>query len=368
MKLNTKTKNYLKNKTSGYVSKNQKFEDLSGYIRLDLGENLLGSVNITDNLKFIDKDILAYYADPSNTKIKKTIAYLYNLATSNVTIANSTNEIIDFLPRMIMEKGSKSLIVLPSFFRFLDTSLLMESKITYVSLLKENGFKPNSSIINNICNVSKKNNLGIIWICNPNNPTGEVYEIEDIEKIAKISSSFIVIDEAFFEFYDPENKNSAIKLVNKYKNIIVLRTLSKAYGLAGLRFGYAVAHPKTIETIEKYRDTLLMTSGLVVKLASVALKDQQFIKKTAERTRNLKQELYSRISELRNLEIGSNTKTNIFILRHKKKNIYKELLQKGILTADFTQSKGIEGMGYARITIADEVKNERLIESLKEID
>lgn len=368
MRLNKITKNYLKNKTSGYLSKNQKYDDLSQYLRLDLGENLLGSANITNRLRSIGKKVLSYYTDPSNTKIKKVIASLYNLSADNVIIASSSNEIIDFLPRMTTDKNSKSIITLPSFFRFSEASLLMQGKIMYLNLSAENGFKPDSALIDNIFNLANRNNVSIIWICNPNNPTGEVYKQEDVERIVKNSTSLVIVDEAFFEFYDPEHKKSAINLTYRYKNLIVLRTLSKAYGLAGLRFGYALAHPKTIEIIEKYRNTLLMTSGLIVNLAAAALMDQKFIQKTASETRRFRENSFREISKLKNLEIGSDSKTNIYLLRHRTKDLYEELLKRGIFTADFRKSEGIENMGFVRITVGDEEKNKKLLTCLKEIN
>lgn len=368
MKLNTITNKYLKIRVSGYLSKDQKFDDLSKYLRLDLGENLLGSANITKILGSIDKKIIAYYTDPSNSKIKKIIASLYNLSMNNVTIANNSNEIIDYLPRITTDKNSKSIVVIPSFYRFYEASLLMQGEVIYLRLSKDNGFKPDSKPIDNICNLAKKNNASLIWICNPNNPTGEIYEQEYIERIVKNSQSLLIVDEAFFEFYDPEHKKSAIKLIHKYENLIVLRTLSKAYGLAGIRFGYALAHPKIIEVIEKYRDTLMMTSGLIINIAGTALMDQTFIQRTALETRRLKGNLFREISKLNTLEIGADTKTNIFLLKHKTKDLYEELLKRHILTADFRNSKGIENMGYVRITIADEEKNKRLLTCLKEIN
>lgn len=367
MKLNTITKKYLRNKVSGYLSKDQKFDDLSKYLRLDLGENLLGSANVINTLRSIDKKIIAYYTDPSNTQIKKIIASLYNLSTDNVTIANNSNEIIDFLPRMTAARNTKSIITLPSFYRFAEASLAAQDKIKYLNLSAENGFKPDLTLINHIRNLANKNNVSIIWICNPNNPTGEVYEQEHIERIIKNSPSLVIVDEAFFEFYDPKHKKSAMKLIHKYENLIVLRTLSKAYGLAGLRFGYALAHPKTIEIIEKYRDTLLMTSGLIINLAMAALMDQVFIQRTALETRKLRENLFREISSLKNLEIGSHTKTNIYLLKHKAKDLYEELLKRNILTTDLRRSKGIENMGYVRITVADEEKNKDLLTALKEI-
>lgn len=368
MKFNIRTQLYLKNKAKGYLSKDHSDDKLNHYLRLDLGENLLGHAKIPATKEYIEESTLRYYSDPSNSRIKKTISSLYNLSLKNITIANNSNEIIDFLPKMINEENSKNIVVLPTFFRIIDSLDQINSKNLYLNLTEDNDFKPNSKLINNIIISSNKNHVDTIWICNPNNPTGEVYYIKDIENILRLTKTTLIVDEAFFEFYDYKNENSAIRLVNKYRNLIVLRTLSKAYGLAGIRFGYALSNPETIEKIENYRDTLLMTSNLVVKLAQVAIRDKSFIKKTAIETKKLRDYLFNEIKKLKNLKLGSISKTNVFLLKHLKKDIYKELLNKNILTADFRNAKGLEGLGYVRITVGDKNKNKILIKALKKIN
>jgi len=368
MRLNKRTRLYLKNKTKGYLSKDQSLNMLKHYLRLDLGENLLGHAKVSIEKKHFEENTIRYYSDPSNSEIKKTISSLYNLSPKNITIANNSNEIIDFLPKMINEEKSNNIIVLPTFFRIIDSLNQVNSKNLYLNLKEANQFIPDKNLINKIITTSNNGRADTIWICNPNNPTGEIYSLKDIERILKLTKAILIVDEAFFEFYDYKNENSAIRLINKYKNLIVLRTLSKAYGLAGLRMGYALSNPDIIEEIENYRDTLLMTSGLTVKLAGTALKDHSFIKKTAVETKKLRNDLFNEIKKLENLKIGSISKTNIFLLKHLKKDVYKELLNKNILTADFRNAKGLESLEYVRITVGDKNKNRRLIEALKDID
>lgn len=371
MRLNKRTRNYLRKKVSGYLSKENKSEELDKYLRLDLGENLLANINPAKILKSLDQDTLKYYTDPSNTTLKEIIAKLYKISVNNISIANSSNELIDVLPKMVMEKGETSIIINPTFFRYEDSVLQVGGKPIYLNLSEEEGYKPNSELINKICQLAIENKAKIIWICNPNNPTGEIYSLSDIEKVVKESKSLVIVDEAFYELYAPKNSQSAIQLIGNYRNLIVLRTLSKGYGLAGLRMGYAIANSTTISVIEQYRDTLLMTSGVVVKLAKQILSNQKYIEKieqTAHQTRIIKRRLYSQISKLSNLQIGSDTKTNVYLLRHKTKNLYEELLQRGIKTADFRQSAGLENLGYIRVTIGNEAQNKKLLAVLKEVN
>lgn len=368
MKLNEVVKNYLKNKTVGYLSKDQNSDDLDKYLRLDLGENLLAKCPIINSVKDINLNTLTYYSDPSNSKIKETISKLYGLTGNNVLIANSSNEIIDLLPRMVLDNKSKVLIVTPTFFRYIDASLKAGGEIVKVALKQTDHYIPTLEVIDEICKASTQHQAGIVWICNPNNPTGEVYQLKDIEKIVKASSGLVVVDEAFYEYYDLEDKESAINLINKYPNLLVIRTMSKAYGLAGLRLGYALGNVRTISLIESYQDTLLMTSNLIVKLASLVLSDREYLKQSIIETQKQKFWVYSEISKLSKLEIGANTKANVYILRHKNKDLYQELLKHNILTADFRKATGLEDMGYVRITIGDNEKNQQLIKALREVN
>lgn len=367
MKLNKAAKNYLKNKTAGYLSKDQSSGDLNKYLRLDLGENLLAKSKLLNKFPALDEDTLSYYSDPSNSKIKQKIAGLYGLSRKNVMIANSSNEIIDLLPRILIGKKNKVIIITPTFFRYIDSSLKAGGKLIRIGLKQEDKYCPTAEVIDKICKASIQYQASIIWICNPNNPTGEIYKLDDIEKIVKKSSGLVVVDEAFYEYCDLENKHSAINLINKYPNSLVLRTLSKAYGLAGLRLGYALSHPKTIAILENYQDTLLMTSGLIIKIAETAFKNRRYLKKTIKETRKQKILLYSEIAKLPNLEIGADTKTNVYILRHKNKDLFQELLKRNILSADFRKADGLQNLGYVRVTIGDKKKNRILLKALKEV-
>lgn len=365
MEINKLTKNYLKANISGYLSKDSNENRYKGYLRLDLGENLLiRKHNIVSDFSLTD---LIFYSDPSNENIKKIISANHNVLNENIVIANNTNEIIDYLPKMIIEKGNSVLIPVPNFFRFDEASLQAGAKIIYLNYPKSLSVNP--IFIKKIISVVNKNTIKLLWLSNPNNPTGEIIKLSDIEKIVKnCKECFIVIDEAYIEFYDQKDKNSAINLIKKYKNLIVLRSLSKAYGCAGIRFGYGIAHKETILLIENYRNTLLMTSNIVIKLASDILKTNSFLIKTATETRKLKKELFSEINKLKNIKIGFDSKTNIYLLKHLKKDIYKELLKRKIVAADFRNSRGLEGLGYVRLTISNKKDNKKLLRTLKEIN
>jgi len=368
MHVNNLTKNYLKHHISGYVSKDQKTENLDKHTRLDLGENLLGCSHKTLScLKKIKQSDLNYYTDPSGSKIKKTISNLYKIKQSNIILSNSSDEIIQYLPKIILNPKEKALVITPTFFRFIESTLSAGGKLIYQPLAEKKNYEHSQESIENIIKKINKHHIKLVWLCNPNNPSGTILNLSQIEQIVKNSKAFVVLDEAFYEFYDLENKNSGLKLIHKYQNLIVLRTLSKAYGLAGLRLGYALAHEKTAKTIEKCRNTLLMTSAVVQKIAISALKDQSWLKKTVTQTKKLQKEVITNLKKQENLHLIASSKTNVYLLKHKTKDIYKELKKRGILTADFRNAKGIEGKKYVRITVGNKKSNQKLLIALKKI-
>src|SRR4030042_2450820 len=124
MILNQQAKKYLKQHISGYVSKDQKNDDLSRYLRLDLGENLLGfSPKVLDSLKNITKEDFQHYADPSGSKTKTIIAGINEVIKENIILSNSSNEIIDYLPKITLEPKDKALIIMPTFYRHIESLL-----------------------------------------------------------------------------------------------------------------------------------------------------------------------------------------------------------------------------------------------------
>lgn len=368
MYINTLTKKYLTQHVSGYVGRETGTKTTNSLLRLDLGENLLGyNPNVYRALRRLSKADLNFYADPTGINIKQVIANVYDLAPTNITVANSSNEIIDYLPKMILEPKDKVLIIVPTFFRYIESSLSVGGSIIYISLKEEDGYKCTDKVIAKIIECANRINIKLIWLCNPNNPTGLVLDIQHIEKIVKKTNAFVVLDEAFYEFYDLTNKDSGVRLIQKYQNLIVLRTLSKAYGLAGLRLGHALAHEKVIEKIELYRNTLLMTSSVIQKLASTALRDQQWLKSTVSETKQLRENLEKDLSNILNLQLVKGSEANIYLLRHDHKDLYEELNKRGIVTADFRQSKGLERKRYVRITVGNKQENAKLLRALKNI-
>lgn len=366
MKPNSFWINCFKKARQSYVDRNVKFLHLNNFSG---GENtFLLSKKIINEANIGLKD-LNNFPDPSCQMIKSKIADVFHVPSTCITIGNGSDEIIENIPRIFLEPNEEILTITPTFFRFIEASKKMKAKVLTILTSPKDKFRFTSKVIKNVCTVIKKRQPKIIWLCSPNNPTGAVMSLKQIEKIILISKNLIIVDEAFQEFVDPQNKKSAIRLIKQHKNLIVIRTFSKAWGLPGIRFGFAISNPCINRILEKWRlpfNTNIFAQKVIISVLNNFHQLQLAL--IARETENNRRWLFMQIKKLSNLEIGADSKSNLFILRHKSKDLFKELLKRNILAADFRQEKGIQGMGFVRITIQDKPKNIKLLSALKSIN
>lgn len=366
MKPNSFWRNSIKNNLrSSYLNNSVNF---SSFIDFLSGENILARPQmITDAVKNIKLSDLQPVPDINCSELKKKISGVLNIVPETITVGNGSDEIIENISRVFLEPVDKIFTIVPTFFRFVDSSRRMKGEILTVATTEDEKFKFTERVITKTLDIIEKHNPKIIWLCSPNNPTGEVMELDQIETIVQKSKNLVVVDEAFQELVDPVNKKSAINLLKEHKHLLVLKTFSKTWGLGGVRFGFAVGSAAIINTLEKWRlpfNVNLITRKIILKL----LDNWDYLKIIVKKTGEERKKLFDQINRIPGLEIGTESKINIFILKHKTKDIFQELLRRGILTADFRQASGLEGKGYVRITIKTRKENEILLKALREIN
>lgn len=357
MKPNSFWKNCFQTQSESYLKNMTKFKRLLNFSN---GENaLFMPKKIESNIRSV--------GDPSCHEIKNTIAKVFSVSSDMITVGNGSDEIIENIPKVFLEPGENVLTILPTFFRFAESTIKMKGKVLKVFTEEKDKFRFTDEIIKKTLSLINKFQPKIIWLCSPNNPTGEMMTLSQIEKITKKSKNLVVVDEAFQEFVDPDNKKSSLKLLKNNKNIIVLKTFSKNMGLGGVRFGFAIGSPETIDVLEKWR-LPFNVSNLTKEIILVLVKNWRHLRSIVNEININRRELLSEINKLDNFEIGADSKTNIFILRHKNKSIFKELLKRNILAADLKNTLGLKGMNFVRITVKTRKENKILLEALKEIN
>lgn len=321
------------------------------FLRLDLGE-------------FMGRSGAVPYPDPSQRAFKRQFAHLWGISEDMLTLGSGSDELIEIIPRIFLNPGDNVLVVIPTFFRFADASLRVGAVVQQIATTVKSKFALTDQTVSDIIHRAKVNDARIIWLCSPNNPTGVPVTENHIATICRKTKALVVLDSVFFSI-GQQIINQA-KLVKRFPNLIILRSLSKLDGGAGLRIGVAIANPKIIAHIEAWRlpfniPTSLLQSGCVVLQA---IRKKQKLSDVIAKERKRMSEA---IAKLPSFEIGAPSETTIILLRHKTKDLFRLLCKHHILAADMRRTPGLEGMGFVRITIQSQLENTRLLTILQNI-
>lgn len=322
-------------------------------LKLDFNENTVGPSQKVRNLINLDSSVLNTY--PNYLGLREKLAEYVKTKPENIVLTNGSDEGIDLSMRCFVNKNEEVIIPTPSYKLFYNYAQFSGAKIVKILYSPDFSF-PAKEILKKISNKTK-----IIVICNPNSPTGTLVSLPNIKKIAKkAKNSVILVDEAYFEF----SGISAISLLKKFPNIIILRTLSKAFGLAGLRLGYMIANKEIAQQITKAKSPYSVNL-IAVKSAFLALDDLDYVKKYI-REINKNKKLLEKFLEKRKIQYYESSANFIPVNFGQSKNFVKnKLFEKGILVRDVSSNPLLENC--LRITIGAKKQMEILMKALDSI-
>ena len=264
------------------------------------------------------------YPDPLQRELKKAISGIKNLPAEKIFVGNGSDEAIDLLFRIFCQPGADNVVAAgPSYGMYKVASGIND--IEFREVLLRSDFSLDSEAVLKAVDENTK----IIFLCSPNNPSGNLLEEESVEKIAKEFKGILVIDEAYIDFSESESYTGKLE---EYPRLVVLQTLSKAWGMAGLRVGFAFASEKIISVMTKVkypynigRDTLVRVLEALTK--SIDNKVEKIIR---ERKRVSKL-----LSEIPEVEKVFPSNANFLLVKFKDcKRIYNKLLSNGIVVRD----------------------------------
>lgn len=330
-----------------------KTSDLPVSIKLDAneGENILLEDIIKNGIKFDENFNLSRYPDNDARLLKLEISKYIKCKPENIIVGNGSSEMIELIIKTFVDRDEIILSPVPTFTMYLVFSEIYSTKFVGVSCNEDF-----SVDINNIIEKATELKPKVIFLCNPNNPTGFLIGKKDIEKLILNTDSIVVIDEAYIDFAE----GSMVDEISKYENLIVLRTLSKALGLAGIRLGYMIANEKIIDIINRVRSPYNLNS-ITQYLGVLSFKNKDKIFDYVEKIKIERKLLYN---NLKNMGIKVyNSKGNFIFFYSNIKNLYEKLIKKGILIRKF---KG-ELENYYRVTVGNELENKIFIESFREV-
>jgi len=325
-------------------------------LRLDFNENTIGcSPKVIQALRQVDANKLSVY--PEYTKFMKKLASFLKINENELLLTNATDEAIQLVMNTFVEKGDEVIIPVPTFAMFKFYASLAEAKIKEV-LYEEDLTYPIDSIINSISSKTK-----IVILVNPNNPTGTAILEKDILQIiqkAQDNDALVLVDEAYYEFYG----KSCLELIRKYENVIITRTFSKAYGLAGMRIGYIVANSKTMGFLEKAGSPYSINS-LAVIAAEAALEDYRYMNDYVREVNENKSFVENELARLGIKTYSSEANFLIANFGNLCESIYERLKQKDILVRNRTKDQLLKNC--LRIGIGTKKQCNQFIKTLKEI-
>jgi histidinol-phosphate aminotransferase len=329
-----------------YASARDEFKGTAS-VYLDANENNLGSLAGNNYNR---------YPDPHQKALKNKIASLKAVKPSQIFLGNGSDEAIDLLFRMICRPGLDRALFLPPTYGMYEVSAnLNDVQLDTVQLTPDFQL-PVAEVLRNVKNTTK-----IIFICSPNNPTGNSINPESIEAILDNFDGLVVLDEAYIDFSETP---SWTKRLTEYSNLVVLQTFSKAWGMAGLRLGMAFASEEIIAILDKIKPPYNINEA-TQELALKALDQDEQLKYMVEEIVQERQMLEAALPTLAIVEKVYPSNANFILVKVKDANeLYTYLLDKGIVTRNRSSLPGCEGC--LRISIGTTEENQQLYQAIAE--
>ena len=304
---------------------------------------------------------ILHYPDSQCTDLRKTIAGKIPCNESNVIVGNGSNELFYLIPRALQPE--KGVLLHPTFGEFKDA--FCNSNVNVVEIITED---KNFPVINTNISTLKSVEDCMVFLCNPNNPTGQLIRREDIIELVKDNPNrLIVIDEAFMDFVGDHEKYSVIKDAPLMDNLIVVRSLTKFYGFPGLRLGYLVANESIVNKLMKYKEP--WTVNTIAQVAGMAaINDEEFAVNTRQYVSGEKTFLHDGLSIIKGIHPFQPT-VNFILVRIgddgiTSSEIQNLLLKSNILIRNCSNFVGLDE-NYFRVAVKTRDDNHKLLNALK---
>lgn len=322
------------------------------FIKLNTNESPFPpSGDAVEAIKKACNSTLRLYPGPTSESLRRTFAEQNGLSVNNVFAANGSDEIFTLIFRGFIESGEKAAFAYPSYSLY--STMADVNGVDYETIELEDDFSFNLQMF-------LKDKYKLVIIANPNNPTGTYCSTDEISSFLDKFKGLLVVDEAYIDFYG----GSSIAMVKEYDNLIVTRSFSKSYSLAGLRVGIAAAHRDIIEGFMKIKDSYNL-DRLAIAGATAALIDEKTFRYNMTQIVNNKEYLEERLESLGFSIIPS--RANFILVKHpdiSAVELYRKLKENGILVRFFDRKRVSE---YIRITIGSMMEIKTLCSAIETI-
>jgi histidinol-phosphate aminotransferase len=298
------------------------------------------------------------YPDPQQSNVKKVLAKQKKLQTNQILLGNGSDEVLDLIFRAFCEPKVDNVITLPPTYGMYGVLANINAVENREVLLSED-FQPQVEKILEAVDSTTK----IIFLCSPNNPTANSFSDESVVKLLQNFKGLIVIDEAYIDF---SKKQSWMNELDEYHNLVITQTLSKAYGLAGIRLGICYGSPEVISVLNKIKPPYNVNE-LTQLRALERLSNPEKIKSEIVSIIEQREELLKVLVDVKFVEKIYPTEANFILIKVDDANKrYNELISKGIVIRNRTTQPLCENT--LRLTIGTESENTILMKALKELN
>ncbi|REC46537.1 MULTISPECIES: histidinol-phosphate transaminase [Chryseobacterium] len=315
--------------------------------------------NTFENPVFLDANESAFgelnrYPDSTQKELKEKLAALKNVSAKQIAVGNGSDELIDLIVKVFCEPKKDAILMMnPSFAMYGFYASVNENKVVKLNL-NEN-FEIDKEEFLKISNEEKPK---VFFLCSPNNPTGN--SIEDIEFYIQNFEGIVVVDEAYIEF---SGKKSCVELLEKFPNLIVLQTFSKAWGMAGARIGIAYASEEIIQLINTVKSPYNVNSLSLNKISEL-ISNKEFVKSNIENTLNEISWLKNELETINCIKKVFPSDANFFLIQFENVDkVYQKLLENEILTS----KRSPQIPDCIRINVGNREENNKLINVLRSI-
>lgn len=327
--------------------------DISKIDKLDAGENVWGpSPKVIKALcKFKGYQ---YYPDPEYTSLRTAISEYTTVATKNIFVSNGGDEIIDLILRLVLNEDDIVISCPPTFSSYAQSTILNRGVLCSIPR------KPNFAIDSEKIIKALTRKTKMVFICNPNNPTGSITTVSEIKKILN-TGVLVCVDEAYIEY----GGESCIGLLNRYENLIIIRSFSKWAGIAGLRLGYGLMSELLVKQLMKIKPPYNVNYAAAIA-GIAALKDGTYRKNTLRKIIDERERMYLKLREMDSVTVYPSSGNFLYLQTTKSRmKAIKDAFTKASIAIRYFESD-LTGNAL-RITIGKPKQNKKVLDIFKKI-
>ena len=317
---------------------------------LDANENSLGA-------PYKEADGLHRYPSPQQKHLREKIAELRNVDSKNVFVGVGSDEAIDLLYRIFCEPRTDNVIITPPTYGMYEVSAGIHD-LEVKKVLLDDTYQPKVDAILEAADEHTK----MLFMCSPNNPTGNEFDKDRIEKLISKFSGIVVVDEAYIDFSDQESRTN---LLDMYPNLVVLQTFSKSFGLAGIRMGIAIASETVIKFMMKVKAPYNV-NALTSKFALQAFDHLETVRFNIDKLKQERQKLREELAKFSSVRKIYPSDANFLLIKiDNAVKTYNKLAEKGVIV----RYRGNEPLcdDCLRVTVGTPDENEIFLETLNEL-